>query len=169
MRPPHRVRAALVAAVLLAGCGGSAVAPVDFNIGPQVTVTHLRSDGLPLTYYSGLTVAQRTVVRDAATWQATWRAIWDRTLPAPALPTIDFTREMVVVAALGERNTGGYAIGIDSAATADSGVVVWVHSTSPGASCGLTQALTQPVDVARLPLLPGPVTFRERAQTVDCR
>ena len=88
--------------------------------------------------------------------------------PEPALPDVDFAREMVVVAALGERRSGGYAIVLDSATGRGGTLVVHLRTRSPDARCAVTGALTQPVDAARLPRHDGPVEFRERAEVVRC-
>ena len=164
---------AVAVAAIAAGCRQPApVAPEATARGEfaqPVAVTRLRGEPYPLTHYSGLTTAQRLVVRDEAAWRDAWAAIWRDATPAPPLPSIDFAREMVVVAALGERNSGGYGILIDSAAASGGGLRVFVRTTSPGPRCFVTGALTQPVDAARLPRVDGPVEFVERAEVTDCR
>ncbi len=173
MRPSLRwatsVAHAFAAALLLAACASSATEPPT-TTGPRLTVTPLGNNGLPLTSSSGLSTAQRTVVRDAATWRDVWNTIWARSTPIPALPDVDFSREMIVIAALGERNSGGFGIHVDSATTDATGAaVVWVRSVSPGPTCTTPAVITQPVDAARLPLVAGAVTFREQSQITDCR
>ncbi|HEY0776495.1 MAG TPA: protease complex subunit PrcB family protein [Gemmatirosa sp.] len=171
MRHAARMLAS-IAALSVAGCGGttdpSGATTPPFSEGQAVTVTPLGSNGLPLTSYSGLATAQRTVIRDAPAWRAAWASIWARTTPIPAVPTVNFTRQMVVVAALGQRNSGGYTIHIDSASTDASGAVVWVRTVSPGASCATTASVTQPVDAALMPLVSGTVVFREQAKVASC-
>jgi predicted small secreted protein len=163
-----------LAAGALAGCNTTtAVAPdasrVPDRTGAPVAVTRLRAEPYSFTFSSGLRTPQRTVVRDEAAWRAAWAAMWQGYSPQPALPPVDFAREVVVVAALGERMTGGYQIFVDSATTtAGGGVVVHVRTEAPGPRCGTTQALTQPVDLARLPRPAGEVTFQDRAVVTDC-
>lgn len=109
------------------------------------------------------------MIRDATAWRAAWAELWAHVAPEPPLPTVDFARERVVLAALGERPTSGYQILMDSArTTADGGVVVHVRTISPGARCGVFHVLTQPVERARLPRVSGPITFRDQAVVVDC-
>jgi hypothetical protein len=86
----------------------------------------------------------------------------------PELPQVDFSREVVVVAALGQRPTGGFNILIESAAATRDGVTVSIRATAPGPGCGVTLALTQPVDIARMPRR-GAVQFHERADELACR
>lgn len=170
---PHRrpLAAALLALVPLA-CGTASTAPsaraARDEGGGRVAITRLRAEPYPLTFSSGLREPARTVVRDAALWEATWAAIWSRHEPEPARPAIDFDREMVVVAALGERASGGHAILVDSATVAGGTLVVHLRTTSPGPRCYVTAALTQPVDAVRLPRHEGAVEFRERAEVSRC-
>lgn len=168
------VLATVSAAALAAGCRqASPAAPAataEHGALPQpVPVTRLRTEPYPLTFSSGLRAPQRSVVRDEGAWREAWAAIWSNHSPTPPLPAVDFTREMIIVVALGERRSGGYSILIDSAAVSDGGLVIWVHTISPGPRCVTTGALTQPVDAARLPQLPGRAEFRERAEVSDCQ
>jgi hypothetical protein len=84
------------------------------------------------------------------------------------MPAIDFGREMIIVAALGTRPSGGFGIYLDSAATMNDTLVVYVRTVRPGATCGTTAALTAPVDLARAPLLALPARFVERATVHEC-
>lgn len=154
-----------VGAVLFASCDQ----PASPGQGAAIPIERLRADALPLTFYSGLTQPQRLVVRDRGAWAAEWAAIWASQSPAPPIREVDFTRSMVVVAALGQRPTGGYSILIDSAAAEPGGVEVTIRTVSPGPRCGVTQALTQPVDVAILPRTDQPVRFVDRSEQNACQ
>jgi hypothetical protein len=137
--------------------------------GSAVPLTRLRAEPYSYDYASGLRDSARLVVRDSAAWRALWGRLHASRGGIPALPPVDFAREMLVVAALGARGTGGYTILVDSAfAAADGGAVIAVRTLSPGPRCGVTGAVTHPVDIARLARRDGPVAFRERALVVDC-
>jgi hypothetical protein len=111
----------------------------------------------------------RLVIRDAVTWRVIWNQIYLRQSPVAPVPVIDFSREMVVVVALGSHSSGGYSILVDGAAeAANNGIVVIVDSSSPGYNCIVTDAFTQPVDIARVPLRDGPVSFVERTHVSNC-
>jgi hypothetical protein len=163
-----RRRPARLIAILALTVSGCAQSHGPDPAATVVPVTRLRAEPYSFTFYSGLVEPQRLIVRDAATWQQVWSAIWRNQSPAPPQPNIDFGREMVAVAALGERPTGGFAILIDSAETTAGGVTVSVRTIVPGPGCGVTQALTQPVDIARLPRTDGAVTFKDKAEEQSC-
>ena len=115
----------------------------------------------------------RIVIRDRETWDSVWKRICCTSdqlfrnpstslLPLPEmlpLPEIDFSREMIVVAAMGERPNGGYRIIVDSAHERDNRLELEVQNISP---CGADYPImTAPIDIVRLPKSDLPVTFRE--------
>jgi hypothetical protein len=154
----------LVCAFLLAACSS----PNGPDASQPLSVTRLRAGTLSFSYHSGITQSQRLVIRDQAAWQQVWNDVYRFTFPAPELPTVDFTREMVVVAALGQKPTGGYSIFIDGATETANGVTINVRSVSPGANCAVTLALTSPVDIARVTRREAAVSFAETAATQNC-
>lgn len=134
-----------------------------------VQVVRLRGEPFSFDYNTSLGERARLVVRDQTTWREVWASMWRTRSPQPPLPEVDFAREMVLVAALGARATGGYDILIESAYEGPTGLTIHVLSTSPGSTCVVTLALTRPVDIARLPRHNGPVAFVERLETRECR
>jgi hypothetical protein len=169
----HLLSAAAVAALLSSGCAGpteiatlrnETATPAE-NVVP---ITRLRSEPWSFAYHTGMTDSVRLTIRDAAQWQQVWSVIEQGSSPKTAPPAIDFAQEMVVVAALGTRNSGGFSIYVDSAYQHSDRIEVVIRKVSPGKQCGTTGALTQPVDLARMPVSSLPVTFRERSLVHDC-
>lgn len=133
---PHPLRAALLLAVLLPAC---VAAP-------------LASGPLPLTElarsaYGSSEAPGREVVRDAATWTQRWRTLQPN---GAAAPPVDFEGQMVLIATLGARRTGGYAIEIVSATLEDDALVVRVRETGPAPGAMLPQVLTAPYHAVRV-------------------
>jgi hypothetical protein len=160
----------IVFAGLGAGCSSSEMSPpVGPPLGPSVPMVRLRSEPYSFTYYSGLDTPARLVLRDAGSWQEVWSQIYSRQSPAPPLPAVDFSHEMIVVVALGSHGTGGYQILLTNASeVGNNGTAITVSSTSPGPSCIVTEAFTQPVDIARVPVRDGAVTFVEQSHVSSC-
>jgi hypothetical protein len=156
----------LFAIALVTACSSTPASP---GTGEPLPVTRLRSEPFSYAYSTGLVTPQEIVVRSPAQWKAVWTDIWRNHSTHPALPDIDFAQEIVVVAALGERPTGGYSIFIDAASSESDGIAVRIRSVSPANGCGVTLALTQPVDIARIPRREGRVRFEEKQEVQDCR
>lgn len=118
--------------------------------------------------YTGFVDRERLVIRDAQAWSAFWSQAHSRVMPEPSVPSIDFSRNIVVAAAMGTRPNGGYSIQVRQVYELDGGLYVLVSERSPGPGCVTTQALTAPVAAVRVPRPGAPVTFVERSQTITC-
>lgn len=160
-----RIVAAL--ALMLAGACGRAV-QLDLPAPSALPVSRMARDDHAFALESGLRDSLHLVVRDSATWHALWRRLNSPFIPPPKLPAVDFSHDMVVVDALGTRSSGGYDVVIEGATADSTGIDVSVRRTSPGNGCPLTAALTQPVDLARLPAREGPVRFHDRGVVLSC-
>jgi hypothetical protein len=116
----------------------------------------------------GISHRTRLVIRDRDEFDEFWRKLFRFVSDKPALPEIDFSREMIVVAAMGQQPTSGYHILIDSACEVDNQLEVSVRSTN-FSKCGQFPVVTAPADMVRLPKTDLPVTFRETETTADCK
>ena len=163
------MRAVLLFAGLisLAGCGGARAIGQESSRAP-VAVTRLRDGSVAFSTYTGLADSLRAVVRDSVRWSQLWERINQPFFPRPALPRVDFNREMIVVAALGARPSGGYDVVIESVAQDSAGIEVALRRASPAPGCPVSAVTTQPADVARIPASEQPVRFRERSVVVPC-
>ena len=110
----------------------------------------------------------RFVLQDSLSWPADWLALFPDPAFAPPAPQVDFSREMVIVAALGMRPTSGYAIRVEAAGVLDGAYRIFVRTTSPGRNCFVLQSYTYPIDIVRVPRVVATVQFRERHDIRDC-
>jgi hypothetical protein len=164
-------RAAL-AACLIASIGAAACGPVFAAAQPgdraPIPIVRLTTDRAAFSTYSGFGDSLRTVIRDSVLWRQVWRQIHRPYVPQPEVPRIDFDREMVILAAMGTRRSGGYGVVIEGAERDSAAIEVDVRSTSPAAGCPVESVMTQPVDVARIPASARTVRFRERRVVTSC-
>ena len=85
------------------------------------------------------------------------------------MPDVDFSTEMVVLAASGDKASSGYDIVFTAASEAEGIVTVDALATSPDANCVVLAVVTQPADLARMPRHDGPVVFRLTSAVHVCR
>ena len=114
----------------------------------------------------------RLVIRDRDTWHEIWKRVYQHNPsngPYPALPEIDFSREMVIVAAMGQQPTTGYAVIIDGAYERNDRLEVIVTSVISSKCGGQYTIVTSPIDIVRLPKIQRPVVFREIEVEPDCK
>ena len=162
-----RGRLAVVVGATIACCADLAMAQYD-SPREVIPVTRLRTGATAYTTYSGLNDSVHTVIRDSAEWSAVWRGITRPFYPPPPLPQVDFDRDMLVVAALGARPTGGYDVVIEGARQDASTIEIALRTSSPAPGCPVSAAMTQPVDLATIPASSRAVRFRERSVIVPC-
>jgi hypothetical protein len=183
-------RAVFLFIVVLFCCDVHAIAQIaqqPDSGGTPVRVTQLRperSGPFWSTVSSCLSTPARIVIRDRETWDKQWKQMWEgptcgvsfsrqddgtfvrTTIPAP---DVDFSREMIIVAAMGMRS-GGYAITVNSADERGDKLEVVVRSVSPG-SCFMswTDFPSNPTDIVRIPKSERPIVFREIKAVIECK
>jgi hypothetical protein len=114
---------------------------------------------------TGVGEARRLVIRDANAWAQFWAelGVGDR-------PAVDFSKDVVIAAAAGQRSSGGYEIMVDRVTQQNGELTAEVVETVPGPNCMTTGSLTQPVDVVVVPGVTAKGwSFVDRKDVRDCR
>ncbi len=151
----------VIAVTLALAMPAAGVAPVAF------TTVHRGSD-------SQVEDAKNVTARTAAEWRALWK---EHSFSLP-LPKVDFTKEMVVGVFLGMRPTGGHSVTITAielvsvvrsapGAVKHDELVVTYRVEAPAPNAMVTQALTSPVHLVRLPQHTGTVRFERVTQAAE--
>lgn len=163
----------LCALLVIANPGLNVLQATQKDPGKQVPVTPLAPtiSGHRTSITTGLVMDQlRVVVRDRETWVQVWNHLNSRP-DSPGLPEIDFTREMLVVAAMGWRPSSGYRIVVDKAYFYERyprlEVVIQSIDNTKCPGLGQFPVLTSPIDIVRLPRTERPVVLRETEMS-DC-
>lgn len=164
------LRSSLPLLLLLAACEGAPVDPSQRSaFATPTAIARLQSEPYSYTYYSGLTEASTRTIRDAGTWATVYGELNAPMSEVPAVPSLNFEDSTLVLVAQGTRNTGGYSILLDSANAEGEVLRIYYTETSPDpASCVVTSAETQPVDLAQVPRWDGPVAFARRTVVQRC-
>ncbi len=86
--------------------------------------------------------------------QAGWEEFWSRhqanVSPQPALPAVDFSRDMVIAVVDRTEPSGGFRLEITDIEDAAGRLVVRVSKTIPGPDCIVTAVITQPFHLVRM-------------------
>jgi hypothetical protein len=138
---------------LLAACGGSASGPGEQPSGIVLQPPELSSPN------SAFTEPTRLVVRNEEAWAEAWAAIHGPVSELPPRPVVDFTQEMILVAALGPRASGGYTVTFSAVTAAGDGLRATVQESAPGSGCVSAAVITSPVVAVRVPRVEGAVQF----------
>ena len=161
MHIPLRLAVLLaVSAALVAACDDSPTEPGDVQLSFETVLNNS---------YSGITGPELLSIRDAGEWPRTWERLHAGLSPVPPLPAVDFDRRMLLLAALGSRANGCFAVEITDISLKRSGEIeIEVMEDEPGPACGCTQAVTNPVHVVSLERVDAYETFRSRRQQMSC-
>jgi len=122
---------------------------------------------------SGVAFQQLRVIETETEWCAFWEEVFSNVSPAPDCDTtqIDFSSEVAVVAAIGNRPNGCYNADIScvNQRGQSDDLRVTVQEIVPGKGCLCTQATVSPVDVVKVPRPVGRVDFFLKKATLSCR
>ena len=108
------------------------------------------------------------VLRSAAAWSDFWHMLKAAAVPRPALPAVNFTKNIVVAAVDEPHATGGYSIAITGVQTTGTVVIVQALRRSPGPSCIVAQAQEQPYHIIEAPFFSGDATMILTETMVNC-
>jgi len=101
--------------------------------------------------FSGIREAKQEVVKSADAWEKLWKQHATAAGESEKIPAVDFSKEMVVVATMGTKRTGGYAIEIVGVEAKDKTLKISVKKTSPPPDAFTIQALTAPFHFVAVP------------------
>lgn len=115
-----------------------------------------RAENLPIrslakSAFSGIQDPKQEVIKDKAAYDALWTRHLANAKGAVTQPDVDFSKEMVILVAMGRQNTGGYAIQVSGVEVSGDKVKVTVTRTTPPPGAMALQALTAPVHIVAVP------------------
>lgn len=87
----------------------------------------------------------------------------------PQIPEVDFTKNDVVAVFMGAKTTGGYSINVDKVIKRKDALTVAVNETSPAVNCVVTQAITQPFQVIKIPKTKQKIVYVFKQRTNECK
>lgn len=115
---------------------------------------------------SGAQLSSPLAIDGPAAWSAFW-AEHARSQGTP--PPVDFDRDIVLVAAIGQRVEAGDSVEIQSIRAGARSLVVDFHQRVPGNFCSPAEKLHRPFHIVRAPRPALPIRFNERPiQRVPC-
>jgi PrcB C-terminal len=107
---------------------------------------------------SAVADARQTVARTVTEWGALWKSHG----AAQPMPDVDFSTSMVAAVFLGSQPTGGISVEITGTRLDGDALVVEFVERRPGRGDVVSQVLTSPFHVVKLPRHDGPVRFEKQ-------
>ncbi|MEH6436732.1 protease complex subunit PrcB family protein [Massilia sp. DD77] len=141
----------------------------DLGLGSGHKVEQLRflpRDGEPLAFrslireaFSGVATAREVVIKDQAAWSALWAEHTRNRVPAPALPEVDFSSQMLVGVFSGDRGNGCIETSVLRTVARGSKLVVEYEERDITAVAICMAAVSQPMHVVAVERVDAPVEF----------
>lgn len=100
---------------------------------------------------------------------AEWNALWTSHAPSQTAPTVDLSAHAVAAVFLGARSTGGFSVEIVRVRDEAGTLVIEYVERQPGPDALVTQALTTPFHIVKVPQYEGTVRFDERTAAPTVR
>ena len=91
-----------------------------------------------------------------------WTALWKKHNFDKPVPSVDFSKEMVVAVFMGSRPTAGFAVEITSVAERNGKLVVAYKEAAPAPGAISAQVLTAPYHIVAVPKSSAPVAFEKQ-------
>jgi hypothetical protein len=141
----------------------------DYTVGRSFVSTY--SGSVPFaTLDRGQDTPATLTAPMALTTQAAWAAFWlEHSQGKTVAPKVDFTKQMVVVAAVGRRDEAGDSVEVRRILQVDDGTLVHVWERIPGDFCSPVARSHTPFHIVVSPRTPLPIRFAEiHPDTVRC-
>ncbi len=136
----------LAALCLVAGCNGQEETPAQARVGQEVPIfREFQGQQGPFPDRAFLAIQRPEA----------WNALWG---DQPA-PEIDFSRQTVLVALMGQQPTAGYTIDIVDVRATGQNIMAYVATQRPDPDDVVAQVLTYPYSMVVVPKLSQPVSF----------
>lgn len=117
--------------------------------------------------YAGISQPFARTIEDEESWEVFWNELYGHQIPIPPVREIDFSQKAIVAVGLGERNSGGYGIEIESVAIEEGTLAIHYRETTN--TCGVvTMAFTQPYHLAIVDRVDLPVRFFRNTEDIVC-
>ena len=172
-RREHRLPAlaAAFATLLLAACGGGGdeqapdVGPLPPGTQPLAAAARLPAPRVTAQCYSP---PVRTVFHSALEWNAYWTGTNQLCAP-PSIPgSVDFSKEMLVFAAVGKRMSPRDSISIAGSGVRNDSLIIVVRRALLEPGCPGPKQAAFPMALVKLPATNAPVRFSEAHVRIPC-
>lgn len=129
---------------------------------------HIEFKSIAKNSNSGFEKLTQEVFNNQQDFDKAWATAWSHFSDPTPTPSIDFTKETIVLVALGMRNNGGYQLKINSVHEQGNEITVDYTEITPNSKCATTQAIVFPYEFISIPKTSTKVVFKTSEQVGDC-
>ncbi|MBW3572951.1 MAG: hypothetical protein KY467_17790 [Gemmatimonadetes bacterium] len=163
---------ASAAVLLTAACGGGEEAgarEASLPEGVSPIAADARMQMPPTERPACQPSSMRKVFRMEAEWNGFWEYGFAEGCPRPQLPAgFDWSKEMVILAAMGRRESAADSIQVRGSGVVGDSVLVVLRRTTRQDGCSEPKVRVWPRDMVRIPASERPVRFIEEQRKLPC-
>ncbi|MBL4594663.1 MAG: protease complex subunit PrcB family protein [Flavobacteriales bacterium] len=108
------------------------------------------------------------VISNEQEFKKVWDLAFANFMDKEPFPSVSFETQLVLLVAMGERNSGGYNISIKSIDETKTNVVVTVEESKPGSTCITTTVMAYPYQIVTIDKSKKEVTFKKTEKVIEC-
>lgn len=142
-----------------------------FNLGAMNTKQIQFSE----VYYasnSGIDTKIGVLISDQGTWESMWKNINSISSALPPIPQINFEQTNLIAVSMGMKPSGGFRISVTGFTLTGNTLQVDLEEKHPGKNCGVTLALTQPIQIVKFSKIDNVsalnLRFARRVSVINC-
>lgn len=119
--------------------------------------------------YSGVEDKRELLINTNDEYQKLMSEVYKNLDQMPRIPVVDFTKNSLIAVFIGNRSNGGFMVLIDSITEGSKSISVNVTETTPGKNCVVTEALTRPYSIVKIPKTDKKPVFKTKQIVKDCQ
>ena len=118
--------------------------------------------------YSAIEDKREVLLNNNEDFQKLMADVYKNLDQLPRIPVVDFNKNSVVAVFIGNRSNGGFMVSIDSI-TEGKNLTVNITETTPGSTCMVTDAITRPFTLVKIPKTEAKPVFKTKQIVKDCQ
>ena len=118
--------------------------------------------------YSAIEDKREVLLNNNDDYQKLMADVYKNLDQMPRIPVVDFNKNSVVAVFIGNRSNGGFMVAIDSI-TETKNLTVNLTETTPGSTCIVTDAITRPFTLVKIPKTEAMPVFKTKQIVKECQ
>ena len=118
--------------------------------------------------YSAIEDKREVLLNNNEDFQKLMADVYKNLDQLPRIPVVDFNKNSVVAVFIGNRSNGGFMVSIDSI-TEGKNLTVNITETTPGSTCMVTDAITRPFTLVKIPKTESKPVFKTKQIVKECQ
>ena len=118
--------------------------------------------------YAAIDAKKEVLITGNEEYQALMIEVYKNLDQMPRIPVVDFTKNSLVAVFLGSKPSGGYFAGIDNIMESSKTLEVNVTETTPGKNCMVSDVLTAPYVIVKIPKTEKKAVYKYKTIAKDC-